>query len=190
MEFMCLPDAGFVQIRIDSTSLNNALFVVIGLSVSDDINRFLCAQIAAMVFANKNININDLNHLLKGTLSEALGMEVVSVSDNRLIMKMPVDHRTIQPFGVLNGGASMALAESAASLAGNLIVDPGHYCVGLEIKGNHLKPIREGYVLGVASPLHVGKSTQVWNIDVTDEQDRLISAIRMTLAVLPKPKSA
>jgi 1,4-dihydroxy-2-naphthoyl-CoA hydrolase len=142
-----------------------------------------------MLFASKNINIHDLNALLKGTLSEAIGMEVTEIGDQHLKMKMPVDRRTIQPFGILDGGACMALAESVASIAGNILVSPEKRCVGLEINGNHLRPVSEGWVHATAKPIHIGKSTHIWSIEIVDDSGTLICISRMTLAVLESKKN-
>jgi 1,4-dihydroxy-2-naphthoyl-CoA hydrolase len=140
-----------------------------------------------LLIDHKNINLDQLNHMLKRTVSEQLGMEVVELGADFMIMRMPVDHRTHQPHGVLNGGASMALAESVASFAGNLMVPKNKFCVGLEINGNHLKSIKTGWVFAKATPIHLGSKTQVWSIHITNEQNELICISRMTLAVLDKP---
>lgn len=124
--------------------------------------------------------------MLKKTLSEQLGMEVVGIGADYLDMRMPVDHRTVQPYGILNGGASMALAESVASLAANLSVGPSKMCVGLEINGNHLKPVSEGWVTGRATPLHVGNKTHVWSVVISNQKNQPVCICRMTLAVLDK----
>ncbi|MFT5512384.1 MAG: 1,4-dihydroxy-2-naphthoyl-CoA hydrolase [Bacteroidia bacterium] len=138
------------------------------------------------MFDYKNIKNEQLQSFLKGTMSETLGMEIVELGKNHLTMKMPVDHRTIQPYGILNGGASLALAETVASYAGNILArSENKHCVGLEINGNHLKAVRKGYVYGTATPIHIGKSTQVWNIDIKDEGGDMICKSRMTLAVFP-----
>lgn len=100
---------------------------------------------------------------------------------------MPVDHRTLQPHGLLHGGASVALAETLGSVAANLCVDRKlQYCVGLEINANHIKSIRQGDVKGTARPIHIGKRTQVWDIKIINEQNELISISRITLAVMDK----
>lgn len=136
------------------------------------------------MFDYKSIKNEQLQQLLKGTMSETLGMEVVELGVDFLTMKMPVDHRTIQPYGILNGGASLALAETVASYAGNILVrNEKKHCVGLEINGNHLKSVRSGVVYGKASPVHIGKRTHVWNIDVTDEVGDMVCKARMTLLV-------
>ncbi len=141
------------------------------------------------MFDHKNIKIEQLQPILTGTMSEVLGMEVVELGADYLTMKMPVDHRTIQPHGILNGGASMALAESVASFAGNILLQKENkHCVGLEINGNHLKSVRSGFVYGKASPIHIGRRTHVWNIDITDEEQTLVCKARMTLAVIENNK--
>jgi 1,4-dihydroxy-2-naphthoyl-CoA hydrolase len=135
---------------------------------------------------HKNIKVEELNTFLKDSMAEALEMEVCAIGPDSLTMKMPVNHKTKQPLGLLNGGASLALAENVASLAGNLIVNPDHYCVGLEINGNHLKSARSGFVYARATPLHLGKKTHVWQIHITNDSEELVCVSRMTLAVLPK----
>jgi 1,4-dihydroxy-2-naphthoyl-CoA hydrolase len=134
---------------------------------------------------HKNIKIDQLQAMLSNTLSGNLGMEVVDLGESHLTMRMPVDHRTKQPFGILDGGASMALVESVASFAGNLWVrNDGKQCVGLEINGNHIRSVRDGWVYGKATPLHTGSRTHVWDVHITDEQDQLVCKGRMTLAVI------
>lgn len=100
---------------------------------------------------------------------------------------MPVDQRTVQPMGILHGGASVALAETLGSIAANLVVDEKKkYCVGLDINANHIRAAKKGLVTGVARPLHTGSSTQVWGIEIFDEQDRLVCISRLTMAVLER----
>jgi 1,4-dihydroxy-2-naphthoyl-CoA hydrolase len=136
------------------------------------------------MFDYKNIKNEQLQSFLKGTMSETLGIEVVELGLDFLIMKMPVDKRTIQPYGILNGGASMALAETVASYAGNILVrSDDKHCIGLDINGNHIKAVRQGYVYAKATPIHLGKRTHVWNIDITDDENDLVCKARMTLAV-------
>ncbi|MCB9260844.1 MAG: hotdog fold thioesterase [Flavobacteriales bacterium] len=139
------------------------------------------------MFDHKNIKIEELQHFLSNTLSEALGMEVVEIGSDFLTIKMPVDRRTVQPYGLLNGGASMALAETVASFAGNIYLqNQNKICVGLEINGNHLRSVRSGWVFGKATAIHLGKSTQVWNIDITDESGEMVCKSRFTAAVIDK----
>ena len=128
-----------------------------------------------------------LNQTRKLTLVDYLGIEFVDIGDDYLSAKMPVDRRTIQPFGMLHGGASAALAETLGSVAGNLCVDQNKKaCVGLEINANHIRPVDSGFVYGVAKPVHLGSSTQVWEIQIRNEENELVCISRLTLAVLDK----
>jgi 1,4-dihydroxy-2-naphthoyl-CoA hydrolase len=97
---------------------------------------------------------------------------------------MPVDHRTHQPMGILHGGASVALAETIGSLGAQMCAEPGYFVVGLEINANHIRSMRSGLATGVATPIHVGRSTQVWNIRIADEQDKTVCISRLTMSVL------
>ncbi|WP_164668286.1 hotdog fold thioesterase [Virgibacillus doumboii] len=124
---------------------------------------------------------------LKNTLMESLGIEVSSLEKNSIIMTMPVDHRTHQPAGFLHGGANVALAETAASVGAYLHVDPEQYNVfGIEINANHVKSKREGTVTAKATPIHVGRTTMVWEINIVDEEENLICISRCTIGVVPK----
>nr|WP_050183053.1 hotdog fold thioesterase [Domibacillus robiginosus] len=123
------------------------------------------------------------NHTLLG----ALGMEMIKVEKGCVVMKMPVDERTRQPFGYLHGGASVALAETAASIGAAALIDPrSEICFGLEINANHLKSKREGFVTATAVVVHHGKSTMVWSIEIKDEEGALICLARCTVAVKKK----
>ncbi len=139
-----------------------------------------------MFYNHKNITLEALNSRLKNTLASNLGMEVVELGHEYLIIKMPVDNRTIQPMGVLNGGASLALAETAGSLAANLMVEADKICMGLDINANHIKSAKSGFVFGKAVPLHIGRRTHVWEIKITDNHDQLICIARLTLVILDK----
>ncbi|MFC3886715.1 hotdog fold thioesterase [Bacillus songklensis] len=122
---------------------------------------------------------------LKDTLMEALGIEITHLSKEKVIATMPVDGRTRQPFGLLHGGASVALAETVASIGAYECVDQEHEaCVGLEINANHIRSKRDGVVTATAIPLHKGKTTMVWEVKITDEQEELICISRCTMAVL------
>ncbi|HEV8547589.1 MAG TPA: hotdog fold thioesterase [Polyangiaceae bacterium] len=119
------------------------------------------------------------------TLITQLGIEFVEAGDDYLIARMPVDTRTRQPAHVLHGGASVALAETLASWAATFVVDrEQNYCVGLEINANHLRAVASGWVTGTARPLHLGRSTHVWEVRITDEAQRLVCISRVTMAVL------
>ena len=123
-------------------------------------------------------------------LADTLGITLVELTKERVVATMPVDDRTRQPFGILHGGASVALAETVASLAATMNVDLERtYVVGIEINANHIRAKKEGVVTGTATPVHVGRSTQVWDVRIVDEEQRLICASRCTLAVVPKERA-
>jgi 1,4-dihydroxy-2-naphthoyl-CoA hydrolase len=129
--------------------------------------------------------IEGLNALHKNTAVDRLGIEITAVGADYLEGRMPVDHRTLQPFGLLHGGASVLLLETLASAAGNHCIDQAtHLCVGLEINCNHLRAVRAGFVRGRAEAIHVGRRSMVWGLNLYDEQDRLASSGRMTAAVV------
>jgi uncharacterized protein (TIGR00369 family) len=131
-----------------------------------------------------------LNMMASSTLIENLGIEVVEVRDNALVGRMPVDHRTTQPAGVLHGGASVALAETLASWAGYLAVDRDRFhVVGQEINANHLRPVSSGWVTGTVTPASIGRRAHVWEIRMTDESGRLVCISRCTLAVIEQRSS-
>ncbi len=122
------------------------------------------------------------------TLIDRLGIELLEAGDEYLKARMPVDRRTHQPAGFLPGGASVVLAETLASWAATFCVDQSkHHCVGLEVNANHVRPVRDGHVVGTARPLHLGKSTQIWEIRITDQRDKLVCVSRVTMAVLDIP---
>ena len=128
-----------------------------------------------------------LNKQSQGTLLEQLHIRFTEVGDDYLVATMPVDHRTVQPAGLLHGGASAALAESLGSFGAYLIVDVSKFdCVGIEINANHVRAKRDGVVTGTARVLHLGRSTQVWDIRIVDEQERLVCVSRLTVAVVKK----
>jgi 1,4-dihydroxy-2-naphthoyl-CoA hydrolase len=140
-----------------------------------------------MALFRRRPSVAELNAIGAGSMSEALGMEFTEIGDDYLRARMPVDARTKQPFGLLHGGASVALAETLGSLAGNLCLDPERaVAVGLEINANHLKAVTRGHVTGTARPIHIGRSTQIWEIRIEDDDGRLSCISRLTLAVTPK----
>lgn len=133
----------------------------------------------------------NLAHIHEGTAVAALGITFTEVGDDYLEGRMPVDARTVQPMGILHGGASVLLAETLGSCAASYCVDPVHWaCVGLDVNANHLRPVRGGFVTGRAVPLHVGRTTQVWEIDIRDDQGRRVCIARLTMAVIAKERSA
>lgn len=132
----------------------------------------------------------ELNRLNAGNLLGHLGIEFIAIDSDSLTARMPVDHRTTQPFGLLHGGASVALAESVGSVASFLALrDSSKTTVGLEINANHLRPVTSGFVYGVARPLHLGRNTQVWEIRISDDDVRLVCVARLTVAVVPRHKT-
>ncbi len=133
----------------------------------------------------KDLSLEALNDLGKGNLTEHLGIEFTEIGHDYLVAKMPVDHRTTQPFGLLHGGATVALAETLGSVAAQLTLDMSkQHAVGLEINANHVRSARDGFVFGKTTPIHVGKRTQVWEIKVSDPEERLISICRITMAII------
>jgi 1,4-dihydroxy-2-naphthoyl-CoA hydrolase len=135
-------------------------------------------------------SLPDLAWMLKENMCEAIGIEITELTDNSIKGKMPVDHRTVQPMKILHGGASVALAESLGSIGSNLIVDTSRYaCVGLDINANHLRPASSGFVFAEAKPIHIGKKTHVWSIEITDEKGKLVCISRLTMAVIEIVKS-
>lgn len=123
----------------------------------------------------------------RGTIMEALDIETVLVSPDRVVCTMPVNEKTRQPFGLLHGGASLVLAETAASIGTYALIDQEHeIAVGMEINANHVRSVTDGKVTAVATPLHKGRSTMVWDIKITDEQDRLVCVSRCTMAIIKK----
>lgn len=134
-----------------------------------------------------NLDLDIVSARGKNSMLEFLGIEFIEIGDNFMVARMPVDKRTRQPLGIMHGGASCVLAETVGSTAANYCVDQQtHYCVGLDINTNHIRSIREGYVFGTAKPFHLGKSTQVWSIEITNETKQLISINRLTMAVLSR----
>ncbi len=132
------------------------------------------------------INLDTLNKTSENTLISHLGIIYTDIGENSVTATMPVCHFTHQPLGMLHGGASVVLAETLGSVAANFAVDENSYCVGLDINANHIRSMRSGTVIGVATPIHLGVSTQVWQINISDERDRLVCTSRLTIAVRQK----
>jgi 1,4-dihydroxy-2-naphthoyl-CoA hydrolase len=131
--------------------------------------------------------LEGLNAFSRNTLVEHIGIEFLEIGDDYIRARMPVDHRTVQPLGLLHGGASVALAETLGSVAAYLCVDTRQKaCVGLDINANHIRAVTSGFVYGIVRPIHIGGSTQVWEIRITNEQDKLVCISRITMAVLDK----
>jgi 1,4-dihydroxy-2-naphthoyl-CoA hydrolase len=138
-----------------------------------------------MIWFDKELSIEKLRPLGPNTMAAHIGIEWVEVGENFIKAKMPVDQRTNQPYGLLHGGASCALAETLGSVASAMVIDHSKFfCVGLEINANHIRGVREGYVTGIASPLHLGNTTHVWDIKIYDEREKLVCVSRLTVAIL------
>jgi len=139
------------------------------------------------IWFEPGLTVAQLQPLSDNTMGQHLGMEFTEIGEDFLKGRMPVDHRTRQPYGLLHGGASVALAETLGSVASAFVVDRSQYnAVGLEINANHLRGVREGFVTGIARPLHLGKTTHVWDIRLHDEKDKLVCVSRLTVAIIKK----
>ncbi len=134
-----------------------------------------------------NIKLEELTMFGQNSMQDHLGIEFLELGSDFIRARMPVDNRTKQPFGILHGGASVALAETLGSLASAATLDLSKKaCVGLEINANHIRSVSEGFVYGIAKPFHIGSSTQVWDIRITDEKDRLVCVSRITMMVIDR----
>ena len=132
---------------------------------------------------------DELQRSMRGTLLENLGLTLEGIGDDWVSVRMPVDHRSIQPYGILHGGASVALAESLGSLASVLCIeDPStHTPVGVEINANHLRPVPDGqFVIGTLSPIRIGRRMHVWNIEIRDPEDKLVCISRLTIMIVER----
>ncbi len=139
------------------------------------------------IWFKKDLTIADISLLGKQTMSDYIGIEWKELGEDFLKATMPVDHRTKQPYGLLHGGASCVLAETIGSLASAMVVDHSRYfCVGLEINANHIRSARDGFVTGIARPLHIGSSTHVWDIKIYDRSEKLVCVSRLTVAVIAR----
>ena len=132
----------------------------------------------------KPISVESITALSAGCAVSHLGMEFLEVGDDFIRGRVPVDERTRQPYGLLHGGVSVALAETLGSVAAGHVAAEGHTVVGLDINANHLKSARSGWVTGIARPVHIGRSTQVWHIDMHNDDGELTCVSRLTMAVL------
>jgi len=136
-----------------------------------------------MTIWKKAVDLDTLNKTSQNTLIEHLKIVYTELGDDYISATMPVCSFTHQPLGMLHGGASVVLAETLGSVAANFCVPEGSYCVGLDINANHVRSMRSGEVIGTAKPIHLGVSTQVWQINITDERGRLVCTSRLTIAV-------
>ncbi len=139
------------------------------------------------IWFNKEKSLESFSEKKVQSMGDYLGIEWVEVGDDFIKAKMPVDYRTKQPYGLLHGGASCVLAETIGSIASAMVVDPAQFqCVGLEINANHVHSATSGFVTGIAKPLHLGKSTHVWDIKIYNEQGKMVCVSRLTVAIIQK----
>lgn len=138
---------------------------------------------------SKNFDLSKMNEMRKNTILDVLGIELTKVHPDVIEGTMPVDHRTHQVFGLLHGGASVVLAETLGSIGAQINAPDGFQCVGLEINANHIRAVKTGKVFGQAVPLHKGRSTQVWEIKITTDDQKLVCVSRITMAVVPAKSS-
>ena len=137
------------------------------------------------IWFKKELSLQKLQAMSAGTMGDHIGIVFTDIGDNYLTATMPVDERTRQPYGLLHGGASVALAETLGSVASSLVIDTSVFiCVGIEINANHIRSVRQGLVTGIATPVHLGSSTHVWDIKIHDERERLVCISRLTVAIL------
>lgn len=135
----------------------------------------------------EEITLEAMNLRGKNTMAEWIGLEFYELGEDFLVARMPVDHRTVQSLGLVNGGAYCVLAETLGSMAANLCLDRNKFvALGLDINANHLRSARKGWVYGTARPFHIGQTTQVWEIKITDEEGNLNCISRLTLAIVSK----
>jgi len=141
----------------------------------------------AQIWRHNDLSLNTINALNHNTMGEVLNIQFTHIEENLLQATMPVNNATHQPYGLLHGGASAALAETIGSVASWLCIDTEkQICVGIELNCNHIRGKKDGIVTGSATPLHIGKTTHVWDIKIRDEKDKLICVSRLTVAVLKK----
>lgn len=135
----------------------------------------------------RQFTIDEVKKFQHDTMGEHLGIEIMDIGSDYLEARMPVDGRTMQPDRILHGGASVALAETLGSVGGSMCVDRERFqIVGVEINANHLRPATGGHVTGRANPIHLGKRTQVWNIEIRDDRGRRVCVSRLTIAIIPR----
>jgi len=136
----------------------------------------------------QQFSTEEINALNRDTMDAHLGVEFLNIGPDYLQARMPVNERTVQRYGILHGGASVALAETLGSVGGSMVIDlRRHRVVGQEINANHLRPAREGHVHGTARPIHLGRRSQVWAIEIVDDHKRMVCVSRLTLAVIERP---
>lgn len=143
------------------------------------------------IWYRNDYTIEALNDLGRNTMAEALGMRFVEIGDDFIKLQMSVDQKVKQPYGLLHGGASAAMAETAGSVASSMCINNDkQICVGMEINCNHIKGVKEGLIIATAMPLHLGASSHVWDIRIVDERQKLVCISRLTVAILRKRAEA
>lgn len=136
----------------------------------------------------KEYDLKDIEWMKEGTMMETLGIELLEVGEDYLSGRMPIDHRTVQPMKILHGGANVALAETLGSIGSWMIIDPEkQICVGQSITANHLRPGTKGFANAKATIVHRGKTSHVWNIEITNDEGKLLCLCRLTMAIVKKP---
>ncbi len=142
------------------------------------------------IWYNKELKISDFSAWMKNTMGETLGMEIEELGDDFLKIKMPVDHRSHQPYGLLHGGASVALAETVGSMSSALVIDHSRFiALGVEINANHIRSVRDGFVYAICKPINLGSTIHVWDIRITDENGKLVCICRLTVAIRNRPSA-
>ena len=163
--------------------------------MSEDVNSFgfqfviilVCFSMTKKRIFPEYLQLEVLNSMNEGCMVEHLGIKFTEIGEYYLIATMPVDERTKQPLGLLHGGASVALAETMGSIGATVCLDMNkQYAVGLEINANHIKSAKQGVVTGKATPIHLGRGTHVWSIEITNEDDQLVAISRITMAILDR----
>jgi 1,4-dihydroxy-2-naphthoyl-CoA hydrolase len=140
-----------------------------------------------MIWFKKELQLEHIHRMRNSNMAEHIGLEFTELGPDFIKARIPVDHRTNQPYGILHGGASCVLAETLGSIGSAMVIDTEKFiCVGLEINANHIRSVAEGFVTGTATPIHLGRSTHVWDIKIHDEQQKLVCISRLTVAILPK----
>src|SRR5580704_14905488 len=142
------------------------------------------------IWFNQSIGISDFQPLFRDTMAESIGIEFTEIGENYIKAKMPVDNRTRQPYGLLHGGASVALAETLGSVGSAFVIDQSRFaCVGIEVNANHIRGVKEGFVFGTAVPFHLGNTTHVWDIKIYNDENKLVCVSRLTVAIIKKKES-
>ena len=140
------------------------------------------------IWFNKNIDVSNFATMGMGNLGDLMGIAFTAINNDNLQATMPVDHRTKQPYGLLHGGASVVLAETLGSVASMLVIDDSKYmAVGLEVNANHVRGVRDGFVTGTCTPIHIGATTHVWDIKIHNNKNKLVCVSRLTVAIIKKP---